>query len=131
MFHYLPLSTQKGLSVTLHFLELWLGNRGWSYFRSSILGCLAYNMTISLIGPQHQLTAVTCIHKCDSHVQLIQSNVSPSLSLSSPLNRSQCLNLIIAISVGFLIQDSFHFVQSTSSYINVDLDSEATGIFTE
>ena len=25
MFHYLPLSRQKGLSVTLPFLELWLG----------------------------------------------------------------------------------------------------------
>ena len=25
MFHYLPLSRQKGLSVTLPFLELWWG----------------------------------------------------------------------------------------------------------
>ena len=25
MFHYLPLSRQKGLSVILHFLELWSG----------------------------------------------------------------------------------------------------------
>ena len=47
-----------------------------------MLGCLGHDMTISLISPQHQLMWVTCMHKCNSHVQLIQSNVSPSLSPS-------------------------------------------------
>ena len=102
-----------------------------------MLGCLGHDMTISLISPQHQLMWVTCMHKCNSHVQLIQSNVPLSLSpsLSSPFNRSQCLKLIIAIvfdaSFRTPFVPSFHFVQSTSSYINVDLDSEATGIVKE
>ena len=43
-----------------------------------MLGCLGHDMTISLISPQHELMWVTCMHKCNSHVQLIQSNVSPS-----------------------------------------------------
>ena len=41
----------------------------------------------------------------------------------SPLDYSYC--------VGFLIQDSFHFSQCRSSYINVDLHSEATGTIKE
>ena len=49
-----------------------------------MLGCLGHDMTISLISPQLQLMWVTCMHKCNSHVQLIQSNVSPSLSRSLP-----------------------------------------------
>ena len=49
-----------------------------------MLGCVGHDMTISLISPQHQLMWVTCMHKCNSHVNLIQSNVSPSLSLSLP-----------------------------------------------
>ena len=47
-----------------------------------MLGYPGHDMTISLISPQHQLTWVTCMYKCNSHVQLIQSNVSPSLSPS-------------------------------------------------
>ena len=73
------------------------------------------------------------MHKCNSHVQLIQYNVAPSppppLSLflfaAQPFAMSQ---LDYSYCVGFPIQDSFHFVQCTSSYINVDLDSKATGI---
>ena len=52
-----------------------------------------------------------------------------SLPLFSPLNRSQCLKLIIAIVFDSSFRTPFvpslYFVQSTSSYINVDLDSEA------
>ena len=102
-----------------------------------MLGCLGYDMTISLISVQHQLMWVTCMQKCNPQVQLIQSNVSPSLSpsLSSPLTRSQYLKLIIAIvfdsSFRTPFVPSFHFVQSTSSYINVDLDSETTSIVKE
>ena len=60
-----------------------------------MLGCLGHDMTLSLISPQHQLTRVTCMHKCNSHVQSIQSNVSPSLPqhLSLSLARSTVLNV--------------------------------------
>ena len=46
-----------------------------------MLGCLWHDMTISLISLQHQLTWVTCMHKCNSHVSLIPCNLSLSLSL--------------------------------------------------
>ena len=86
-----------------------------------MLGCLGHDMTISLISPIHQPTSMTCMHKCNSHVKLIQSNVSLSLFLfpAQPFPMSQ---LDYSSCVGFLIQDSLHFVQSTGSCINLDLD---------
>ena len=58
-----------------------------------MLWCLGHDMTISLIFPQHPLTWATCMHKYNSHVQLIQSNVSPppspSLIPTQPFPMSQ------------------------------------------
>ena len=99
-----------------------------------MLGCLGHDMTISLISAQHQLTWVTCMHKCNSHVESIQSNVSLSLSFSFsfPLNQSQCLILTIAVVFDYSFRTPFiPFNPLTSSYINVDLDSEATGVVEE
>ena len=97
-----------------------------------MFGCLGYDMTISLISLQHQLTWVTFMHKCTPHDKLIRSK-SLSLSLflfpAQPFPMSQ---LHYSYCVGFLIQDSSHLSnQFTSSYINVDLGSEATGIVKE
>ena len=72
------------------------------------------------------------MQNCNSCVKLIQANVSfspsPFLFPAQPFRMSQ---LDYSYCVGFLIQDSFHFVQLPSSYINVDLDSEAAGIIKE
>ena len=95
-----------------------------------MLGCLWHDITISLISPNHQLTWVTCMHKSRSHVKLIQS--SPSLSLFLfPAQLSPISQLDYSYCIGFVIQDSFRFAHLTRSYINVDLDSDATGIIKE
>ena len=92
-----------------------------------MLGYLWHDMTISVISFQHQLTCMTCMHKCNSHVDFIQTDLSPSLFLFSA-TLSPMSQFDYSYCVGFLIQYSFLSVQSTSSYMNMDLDCNVTGI---
>ena len=87
-----------------------------------MLRCLWHYITISLIPLQHQLTLVTCMHKCNAHAKFIQSSLS--LSFSPPRSNVPNVSIDYRYCFRFHIRDSFPFVQLSRSYTNTDLDRD-------